>query len=314
MSQPSISIQIKNLENQYGARFFDRTNKGVKLTKEGEIFYVRIRSILDILASLKEEISALANDQKRLIYVGASLTIGEYVLPNIMEYLYKTHPDMGFKVKTANSESITQDVAEEKIHIGLIEGIVPQHKGLRLENFWEDELVVVVPYFHHWASRNSIFLWELSNERLVTREEGSGTRKVMERALKERGLDLNQLNVSMELESIQAIKQVVSAGLGITIISSLTVSSEFDRKIFKTLKIQDALIYLPLSILTNANTAKTKDELVLINLLHDQELISDILSKDYHELGGIHDYRLPVEHHMNDEALQSERVMSQIGG
>ncbi|EGW38011.1 MULTISPECIES: LysR family transcriptional regulator [unclassified Desulfosporosinus] len=281
MSQPSISLQIQNLENQYGARFFDRTNKGVTLTKEGQIFYAHVRSVLDLLSNAKEQISALAKDQRGLIYLGATLTIGEYILPNILAFLYKTHPDVDFKVKIANTESISQDVLEKKIHIGLIEGPVPRHKDLNVESFWEDELVVVIPYFHPWASRNSITLAELPHERLVTREDGSGTRKVMEMALKERGLDPEQLNVTMELGSTQAIKQLVSAGLGITIISSLTVSRECDQKIFKILKIQDSPIYRPLSILTNARTTQTKDERLLINLLHDHRLLTDVLSKDY---------------------------------
>jgi DNA-binding transcriptional LysR family regulator len=284
MSQPSISLQIQNLENQYGARFFDRTNKGVTLTKEGEIFYAHVRSVLDILANAKEQINALAKGQRGLIYLGATLTIGEYILPNILAFLYKTHPDVDFKVKIANTESISQDVLEKKLHIGLIEGPVPRHKDLNVEKFWEDELVVVLPIFHTWASRKSITLAELPHERLVTRENGSGTRKVMEMALKERGLDPEHLNITMELGSTHAIKQVVSAGLGITIISALTVSREGDQKIFKTLKIQDAPIYRPLSILTNAQTNQTKDERLLINLLHDHRLLSNILSKDFSEL------------------------------
>lgn len=287
MSQPSISLQIQNLENQYGARFFDRTNKGVTLTKEGEIFYAHVRSVLDILASAKEQISALAKGQRGLIYLGATLTIGEYILPNILAFLFKMHPDVDFKVKIANTESISQDVLEKKIHIGLIEGPVPRHKDLNVEKFWEDELVVVIPNSHSWASRKSITLAELPHERLVTREDGSGTRKVMEMALKERGIEPEHLNITMELGSTQAIKQVVSAGLGITIISSLTVSRDDDRKLFKTLKIQDAPIYRPLSILTNAQTKQTKDERLLINLLHDHKLLSDILSKDFSELGDI---------------------------
>ena len=110
MSQPSISLQIQNLENQYGARFFDRTNKGVTLTKEGQIFYAHVRSVLDLLSNAKEQIGALAKDQRGLIYLGATLTIGEYILPNILAFLYKTHPDVDFKVKIANTESISQDV------------------------------------------------------------------------------------------------------------------------------------------------------------------------------------------------------------
>jgi len=284
MSQPSITLQIQNLEFEYGARFFDRTNKGVTLTKEGKIFYKRIRTILDILESFKEEIRALAKDQKRLVYLGATSTIGEYVLPNILAFLYETHPGMEFKVKIANTDSITQDVLEGKIHIGLIEGPPSQHKDLNVASFWEDELVVVVPNVHPWASRERITLAELPQERLVIREDGSGTRKVMEMALTERGLDLDQLNVTMELGSTQAIKQVVAAGLGITIISSLIVSNECDRQIFKTLKIQDVHVHRPFSMLTNVHTSQTKDELVIINLLNDHELIADILRKDYSKL------------------------------
>ncbi|MDR3602952.1 MAG: LysR family transcriptional regulator [Desulfosporosinus sp.] len=284
MSQPNISLQIHNLENEYGARFFDRTNKGVTLTKEGQIFYDHVRSVLDLLSNAKEQICALAKDQRGLIYLGATLTIGEYILPNILAFLHKAHPDVDFKVKIANTESISQDVLENKLHIGLIEGPAPRHKDLNVESFWEDELVVAIPYFHHWASRNSISLAELPHERLVTREVGSGTRKVMEMALIEKGLDPDQLNITMELGSTQAIKELVSAGLGITIISSLTISRECNQKTLKILKIQDSLIYRPLSILTNAQAVQTKEERILISLLHNHRLLEDVLSKDYNEV------------------------------
>ncbi|WP_407310134.1 LysR family transcriptional regulator [Desulfosporosinus sp. SB140] len=284
MSQPSITLQIQNLENEYGARFFDRTNKGVELTKAGEIFYEHVRRVLDILSTAKEQINALVKGQKKIIYIGSALTIGEYILPNILAFLFKAHPDVEFKVKIANTESISQDILEKKIHIGLIEGPFFQHKDLNVESFWQDELVVVLPHFHPWASRKSITLAELSHEPLVTREEGSGTRRAMEMAFKERGLDPDQLNITMELGSTHAIKQVVAAGLGITLISSLTVSKESERNIFKVVKIQDAPIYLDLNVLTDAHITRTKEEQFLINLLHDHEVIGDILSKDYYKL------------------------------
>lgn len=170
------------------------------------------------------------------------------------------------------------------MHIGLIEGPIDKHKDLNVENFWKDEMVVVLPYFHPWASRTTITLPELLNERLVTREEGSGTRKVMEIMLRERGLDPTQLNLAMELGSTQAIKHAIAAGLGITIVSSLTVSKESDRKIFKTLKIKDSPVYRHLNILTNAHITQTEEENILIKLLHNRELIEEILSKEYYEL------------------------------
>lgn len=282
MSQPSISLQIQSLENQYGARFFDRTNKGVTLTKAGEVFYENVRQILDILTDAQQQVSELIEDQRGLICLGATLTIGEYVLPNILAYLNKNRPDVDFKVKIANTESISQDVLERRIHIGLIEGPAPHHKELIVENFWKDELVVVVPSFHPWAKRNSVTLAELPQERFITREVGSGTRKVMEMALKERGLDPGRLNILMELGSTQAIKQVVSAGLGITIISSLTVRRECEQNILKALRIQDAPLSRPLSILTTSTqTSQTKDERFFINLLHNHKLLNEISREDY---------------------------------
>lgn len=268
MSQPGISMQIKNLEKEYGARFFTRTNKGVTLTHEGQIFYAHILSVLDLLSEAKKQIASLAKDQRRLIYIGATLTIAEYILPDVLAYLHKIHPDVDFKIKVANTELISHDTLEKNIHIGLVDGPAPKRKGLNVVgSFWKDELVVVVPYFHPWASRKSISLTELPNERLITREEGSGTRKVMEKALKEMRFDSNQLNVTMELGSTQAIKQLVSAGLGITILSSLTVNQECDQRLFKTLKINSTPIYRPLSIITNPQIIQTKDECILINLL-----------------------------------------------
>ncbi|MEA5025838.1 HTH-type transcriptional regulator CysL [bioreactor metagenome] len=278
MSQPSISLQIQNMENLYGARFFNRTNKGVTLTKAGEVFYDHVNNILNILTVAQQQISVLTEDQRALIYIGATLTIGEYILPNILAYLYKIRPDVDFKVKIANTETISQEVIEKRIHIGLIEGPAPRNKEIVVEKFWQDELVVVVPSFHPWAARHSITLAELAKERLIMREEGSGTRKVTELALKEMGLDLSQINVTMELGSTQAIKKVVAAGIGITIISSLTVSRECENGLFKVLKVQDSPVYRPLNMLTLAHTTQTKDERFLISMLHDQDLIEDIIN------------------------------------
>jgi DNA-binding transcriptional LysR family regulator len=281
MSQPSISLQIQNLENQFGIRFFDRTNKGVNLTKAGEVFYDHVIQILDILNDAKHRVSELIEDRRGLIFIGATLTIGEYVLPNIMAYLCDTLPDVDFKVKIGNTEVICQDVLEKRVHLALIEGPVPKHKDFEVENFWQDELVVVVPAHHPWAERKSVPLAELPQERFITREVGSGTRKVMELALKERGLDPAQLNITMELGSTQAIKQVVCAGLGITIISALTVQREIKQGILKALRIQDAPLSRPFRILTLANSSQTKDERFFIDLLHDENQLKEILTNDY---------------------------------
>lgn len=281
MSQPSISLQIQNLEEQYGIRFFDRSNKGVTLTQAGKIFNEKVREMLNILEETQHQVSAIYEDKRGLIQLGATLTIGEYILPHILGYLNRQRPDMDVKIKIANTLTIDQNVLEQQLNIGLIEGPLPKHKKFYAEKFWEDELVVVVPTSHPWANYDKISLEELPKERFVTREVGSGTRKVMEMALKERGFDPSELNITMELGSTEAIKQVVSAGLGFTIISALTVRKECDQKIFKALRIQDSPLYRPLSIITLAQSPQTKEEEFFINLLRDRQLLSEILDQDY---------------------------------
>ncbi|MEA1959973.1 MAG: LysR family transcriptional regulator [Bacillota bacterium] len=278
ISQPAISLQIQNIENHYETKFFNRSNKGVTLTKSGNIFYEYVCKMLNILIEVQQEINELSDDHRDEVKIGATLTIGEYVIPNILACLYKIRPDIDFKVSIANTETIARDVLERKFRIGLVEGPVVENNDLAVENFWHDELVVVTPYHHPWATKGSVTLNELSKAKVIMREVGSGTRKVIELLLKEKGFNLSDFNITMELGSTQAIKQVVAAGLGVTIISALTVRKECDDKILKAIKIQDLYLGRPLNILTNANNTKTKQERYFVDFLHNKDMLEKVLN------------------------------------
>lgn len=280
ISQPAISLQIQNIENQYGTKFFNRSNKGVTLTKAGVIFYDYVCKMLDMAIDVKQAISDMADDHHGEIKIGATLTIGEYVIPNILACLYQARPDIDFKVTIANTETIARDVLERKFRIGLVEGPVPENKDLVVENFWHDELVVVVPYHHPWAQKGSVTLNELAKAKMIMREVGSGTRRVIELFLEEKGFHLTDFNITMELGSTQAIKQVVATGLGVTIISALTVRKECDDKILKAIRIQDLYLGRPFNILTNANNAKSKEERFFMDFLHNKDLFERVLNMD----------------------------------
>ncbi|KKM09738.1 transcriptional regulator [Clostridiales bacterium PH28_bin88] len=280
MSQPSISLQIQSLENFFGARFFDRTNKGVYLTEAGKTFYQYVCKVLSLINEAHQELNGLAVEKKSNICIGATFTIGEYLLPRILAYMYGIRPDIAFKVKIANTEIIYQDVLEKHVDIGLIEGPVAQHKELVVENFWEDELVVVVPYHHLWGNRKYVSVADLCSEKMIVREQGSGTRKVMELALAERGINPGDLNVTMELGSTQAIKEVVCAGLGITIISYLTVKKECDQGVFRALRIKERPITRSLSILRNATIHQNADLRCFMSCLHSRDDMTKVLHSE----------------------------------
>lgn len=277
ISQPSVSIQIQGLEQEYGAKLLERTNKGVTLTKAGEILYEYSCQVIQIMQEARERISELSQSQHKNVKVGATLTIGEYILPHILGYLDSMSDCLDFNVKIANTEIMAQDVLENRLHIALVEGPVPNEPDLNTETFWHDELALVVPDNHPWAKRESVTFEELTKERMITREKGSGTRKVMEIALSKGGYDPTRLNIIAEFGSTEAIKQAVIEGLGITIISALTVQRECSLSLLKLLKIEGCQLARPLTVLTNRKGAKTEEEQLLLKLLKSTKELESIL-------------------------------------
>ncbi|MHB1404022.1 MAG: LysR family transcriptional regulator [Desulfitobacteriaceae bacterium] len=277
MSQPGVSLQIHNLESYYGVRFFDRTRKGVSLTPCGKIFYDYVCNVVNLSCSIQQQLSDFKVDHHGTVNLGTTLTIGEYLMPNILAHLCKMRPEVDFKVRLANTEKIFEDILEKELHIGLVDGPVPQNKDIRSENFWQDELVVVVPFDHPLGEQSCISLEELCAERLIVQEVGSGTRKVVELYLQEHGVDLTQLNIAMEIGSTRIRKEMVAAGLGVTIISDLTVKKECEQKIFRMLRIQGSPIMRTFSVLTNTQAVQSKEEHDFIQFLHDIKRMSEVL-------------------------------------
>jgi DNA-binding transcriptional LysR family regulator len=280
MSQPSISLQIQSLESQYGVILFNRSNKGVYLTEAGKLLYQYTIKVLDLLQEAQERVAELGADLRATITIEATFTVGEYLAPRIMAYLYQARPELDVKLRIANTENTYQNVLEKNVQLGLIEGPVQAHRELVVEKFWEDELVVVAPYFHSWAKRDQVTLEELKKEKFILREEGSGTRKVVENALAARGLNMEEMNVGMELGSIQAIKEVVAAGLGISILSGLTVRKNCEARLFKTLQIEGGPISRPLSLVRHATAHHNPHILFVVELLRNREKLKNILSAD----------------------------------
>ena len=282
MSQPSVSIQIQSLENDYGVQLFERTNKGVSLTEAGWIFYQHVCQVVQIMQETREKIAKMGKSRRSTIQLGATLTIGEYILPHLIDYLYDTNNDQNgeieFNVKVANTEVVSQDILERKLHIALVEGPVPDSRDFVIENFWQDELALVVAADHRWANRKSVSFEELTTERMITREQGSGTRRVMELAIEQAGFDLNLLNITAELGSTQAIKQAVVNGLGVTIISALTVQQKCKMSPLRLLEVQGCSLKRPLNILTHVRAIQTEEERLFVAFLKDRKRLETIFS------------------------------------
>ncbi|MFV2047163.1 LysR family transcriptional regulator [Metabacillus sp. YM-086] len=240
VSQPAVTRQIRQLENFYGTLLFDRTEGKLTVTETGKMLYPFAKAIINDFDRSKEVILQATGEYNSNLRVGASLTIGEFLLPSLLGRFKKHAPDIKVTLTIRNTPSVLEDLTNDVIDIALVEGIV-EDKHLIVEKFANDELILVCSPDHPWKDRSEIQIEELANEKMIWRESISGTRLIAENALKEYGI-LEKINSYMEIGSTQAIKSAVESGLGISILSKLTVARELEQGYLQEIKIKDVHI------------------------------------------------------------------------
>lgn len=225
ISQPTVSQQIQGLEEHYGVKLLDRTSKVVELTAAGRELYARVGPLLEQFAETRRAVLQAAEAVSGPLMVGASLTIGEYVLPQTLSLFTREHPAVELSLRVENTEQICNLILSGALDLALVEGRV-EHPDLLQEPFLEDELVFIAPGDHPWRERSALGARDLRTERWLLREKGSGTRHVLEEHLGAVGLSLGQMRIASELASTEAIKGAVEAGMGVAALSEWTVRKE----------------------------------------------------------------------------------------
>jgi len=213
-----VTFQIKALEEDLGVQLLDRTGTHVALTAAGRALLKRANQARAALGEAEQEIAALSGDVAGELAVGVSTTISQYVLPLILGAFAKEYPRCRFHIVTGNTERIVNAIEEQRVALGLIEG-PPRSRAIGSAAFMDDDLVLIVPAAHEWGDVESIPCAELAHAPLLMRERGSGTRHVIEMALDKCGLKGKTLRVAMEIDSTEAIKSAVEAGLGVGFVS-----------------------------------------------------------------------------------------------
>lgn len=249
VSQPAITRKIHQLEDFYGTLLFDRTEGKLKVTETGRILYHFAKAIVNDFNHSKEVIQQVTGESNLHLTVGASLTIGEYLLPSLLGKFKKRKPEMKVTLTIKNTPHVLEDLSNEVIDLALVEGLV-ENKSFIVEKFVEDELILVCPSDHPWENRKEINIEELENERMIWRESISGTRLIVENVLREHGV-LGKIENYMEIGSTQAIKSAVEAGLGISILPKLTVARELEQGFLREVSISGINITRNLWIVKN---------------------------------------------------------------
>jgi DNA-binding transcriptional LysR family regulator len=224
ITQPAVTQQIKALEEELGSRLFDRSGGKVRLTAAGEVLLRHAGEAEATLNRAVEEIGSLEGEVRGALHIAASTTIAQYVLPRLLAEFARQHQGVRLELESANTQRVVEAVASGDAPIGLIEG--PAHRQeLAVERWLEDELVLVVPAGHEWADEE-ITLGTLGSAKLLVRERGSGTREVVEHALKQAGAPVHRMQIAMELGSTEALLACVEAGLGVGFVSRFALERQ----------------------------------------------------------------------------------------
>jgi len=234
LTQPAVSLQIQALEELYETKLFDRTSSTVTLTPAGEILYKYAKHILALYASAEKEIGDITGLVKGSISLGASTTIGNYLLPKVITDFRKTRPKIKIHLQIGNTKRVIELLSAGDIDIGFVEGEVSKPK-ITTERLIEDELALIVPPQHPLAKKKKkeISLFDITTEPFIFREEGSGTRQIIEKYFQKYGINTQNMKISMVLGSTESIKHAVENGMGISIVSRWAAVNEVK---FGTLK------------------------------------------------------------------------------
>jgi molybdate transport repressor ModE-like protein len=225
MGQPSATKHLKTLEAAVGMKLVERHGRTSRLTEAGELVAGHGVRVLDTLESLQEDLRALNGAQRGTLALAASTTPGTYVLPAILQCFAEKHPNVDVDVVIGSSTWVAQRVAQREVALGLA-GEVELPDGVVAEPFLDDELVGIGAPGALRVRRGRVGAAQLADKTLLVREHGSSTRAVAERYLARVGYHPAK---RWELDSNEAIKRSVQAGLGIGFVSRLVVDEEVER-------------------------------------------------------------------------------------
>lgn len=248
LTQPTISDHVKTLEEELDCNLFDRLGRTIIPTKEAEVLYSYALEIIEKTNTIKEVISQTRKEIKGELIIGASTIPGTYLLPSIMAEFQRKYPSVSFQILVSDSRGIIDKVSKHELLLGIV-GAKLDDEQINYIPFVEDELIVVSS--PSMIKSNSITLKGLTKFPMVLREEGSGTRREVEKILEGKRISLGGIKIAGIFGSTDAIKQAVKAELGISILSKLSVADELKHNILKEIKLTDTQMKRKFYIITH---------------------------------------------------------------
>ena len=240
MTQPAVTFQVRQLEEYFNTRLFDRTHNRITLTEVGEKVYEYAEKIFEQYALMENTVKEMTGDINGVLMIGASTTIAEYMLPILLGDFKLKYPEVRIRLRVSNTDEIVSMVESNTIDLGVVEAPVA-NKSLVVTLCRMDQLVAIVPSNHPLTQFHEVSVKELVSYPYISREEGSGTREVINEYFNRAGLSFYDLNIVMELGSPEAIKGAVASGMGVSILSRAAIQKDLQLGLLKEVRLNPTL-------------------------------------------------------------------------
>lgn len=236
ITQPAVSQHIHTLEQFYRTKLFVYEGKKLKATKEGELLYRMLSAQRHDSMYMKEKMALLKEKRKSLRF-GVTLTIGEFVIAKALTGLLNKHPELSVRIVTANTKELLGKIDRGEIEFAVMEGNFPRNE-YAFDIFSRESFIPVCGYEYKFAAPVEK-LEDLKRERLIIREEGSGTREVLVKDLERRNLSIDYFDHVIEIGNMSAIKSMLAYNCGVSFLYEAAVSQEINNKILRKISLKD---------------------------------------------------------------------------
>jgi DNA-binding transcriptional LysR family regulator len=259
VSQPAVSLQVQNLERQLDVPLFDRGGRRAQLTEAGHLLLSYGEKIITLCQETCRAIEDLQNLQGGTLIVGASQTTGTYLLPRMIGVFRQKYPDVSVQLHVHSTRRTAWSVANGQVDLAIIGGEIPAElqESLDILPYAEDEFALILPTSHNFAGMKSIPKEDLYKLHFISLDSQSTIRKAIDRVLTKCGIDPNRLKIEMELNSIEAIKNAVQAGLGAAFVSRSAIEREVENGTLHRISIDGVAIDRMLSVMLKLSLKKS---------------------------------------------------------
>jgi len=265
ITQPAISKHIQELEEQYKIKFFERNGSKISLTNAGELLLKHTKNIFEVYREIDFDMSALINQQRGLLRLGASTTISQYIIPPLLARFHQKLQEIKVNLLNGNTEQIEKALLNKEIEIGIVEG-QSKNQSIKYIEFLKDELVLVCNSKNPLINKEQLSQVDLKSMRFVMREQGSGTLEVIEYALKPFEINLSHLTIEMQLGSTESIKSYLMNSDCVAFISIHAIEKEIKNNELVILDIDNLVIERFFYIITLQGKADALSELFIKNM------------------------------------------------